>query len=134
MKWLAGVELPVCVQRTFSREPGGSRNKARKIGARVRFIEATMLELGKPDDPASIYFAGNDPASRSPSKPQPCSANQLADPELEEDWSINFLLIFRRPRKVHQIIRRRGHMRKVAGPSRHSMANYHELSSCLHNR
>jgi hypothetical protein len=57
-EWLAGVELPCVFKEHFHREPGGSRNKARKIGGPcVRFIEATMRELGKPYGPASILRA-----------------------------------------------------------------------------
>jgi hypothetical protein len=57
-EWLAGVELPCVFQEHFHREPGGSRNKARKVGGPcVRFIEATMRELGKSYDPASILRA-----------------------------------------------------------------------------
>jgi hypothetical protein len=57
-EWLAGVELPCVFEEHFHREPGGSRNKAGKVGGPcVRFIEATMRELGRPYDPASILRA-----------------------------------------------------------------------------
>jgi hypothetical protein len=34
-EWLAGVELPCVFKEHFHREPGGSRNKARKVGGPV---------------------------------------------------------------------------------------------------
>ena len=57
-EWLAEWNCRLCSKNIFHREPGGSRNKARKVGGPcVRFIEATMRELGKPYDPASILRA-----------------------------------------------------------------------------
>ena len=57
-EWLAGVELPCVFDENFHRKPGGSRSKAGKAGGPcVRFIEATMRELGKPYDPVSILRA-----------------------------------------------------------------------------
>jgi hypothetical protein len=58
-EWLAGAELPCVFEEHFCRKPGASRNKAHKKGDGpcVRFIEATMLELGKPCSTASILRA-----------------------------------------------------------------------------
>jgi hypothetical protein len=57
--WLAGAELPYVFEEHFCRKPGASRNKAHKKGGGpcVRFIEATMLELGRPYSTASILRA-----------------------------------------------------------------------------
>jgi hypothetical protein len=51
--------LPCVFEEHFHRKPGGSRNKTNKKGDGpcVRFIEATMRELGKPYSPASILRA-----------------------------------------------------------------------------
>jgi hypothetical protein len=83
-EWLAGVELPCVFEEHFHRKPGGSRNEARKAGGPcVRFIEATMRELGKPYDPASVLRAMTRlralQASRSLVR-----QTRLADPELEK--------------------------------------------------
>jgi hypothetical protein len=58
-EWLAGAELPCVFEEHFCRKPGASWNKAHKKagGPCVRFIEATMLELGKPYSTASILRA-----------------------------------------------------------------------------
>jgi hypothetical protein len=58
-EWLAGVELPCVFEEHFCRKPGASRNKAHREGDGpcVRFIKATMLELGKLYSPASILRA-----------------------------------------------------------------------------
>jgi hypothetical protein len=58
-EWLAGAELPCVFEEYFCRKPGASRNKAHKKGGGpcVRFIEATMLELGRPYSTASILRA-----------------------------------------------------------------------------
>ena len=55
-EWLAGAELPCVFEEHFRRKPGGSRNKTHKKGGGpcVRFIEATMRELGMRYSPASI--------------------------------------------------------------------------------
>jgi len=55
-EWLAGAELPCVFEEHFRREPGVSRNKTHKKGSGpcVRFIEATMRELGVCYSPASI--------------------------------------------------------------------------------
>ena len=55
-EWLAGAELPCVFEEHFHRKPGGSRNKTYKKGGGpcVRFIEATMHELGVRYSPASI--------------------------------------------------------------------------------
>jgi hypothetical protein len=55
-EWLAGAELPCVFEEHFRRKPGGSRNKTHKKGDGpcVRFIEATMRELGVRYSPASI--------------------------------------------------------------------------------
>jgi hypothetical protein len=57
--WLAGAELPYVFEEHFCRKPGASRSKAHKKGGGpcVRFIEATMLELGRPYSTASILRA-----------------------------------------------------------------------------
>jgi hypothetical protein len=50
---------PCVFEEHFRRKPGGWRNKTHKKGGGpcVRFIEATMRELGKPYSPASILRA-----------------------------------------------------------------------------
>jgi hypothetical protein len=57
--WLAGVELPLVFEEHFGRPPGISRSKTYEKGSGpcVRFIESTMLELGKRYSTASILRA-----------------------------------------------------------------------------
>jgi hypothetical protein len=48
-EWLAGVSLPLVYERHFLRSAGRSRNaKSEPSGPMVRFIEATLRELGLP--------------------------------------------------------------------------------------
>jgi hypothetical protein len=58
-EWLAGAELPCVFAEHFRRPPGGSRNKTYQKGGGpcVRFIEATMRELGRLYSAASIVRA-----------------------------------------------------------------------------
>ena len=73
-EWLAGVELPCVFEEHFHREPGGSRNKARQSWRPLcTFHRSHHARIGQALR-SRFYFAGNDPPSRSPSKPQPCSA------------------------------------------------------------
>jgi hypothetical protein len=57
-EWLAGVSLPLVFEWHFRERAGRSRSKAGKpSGPMVRFIDATMKELGLPYDAESIMRA-----------------------------------------------------------------------------
>jgi hypothetical protein len=57
-EWLAGVALPLVYERHFFSSAGRSRNaKGEAGGPTVRFVEATMSELGIPYSPESIVRA-----------------------------------------------------------------------------
>jgi hypothetical protein len=57
-EWLAGASLPLVYERHFLRRAGRSRNaKAEPDGPMVRFIEATLKELGLPRKRESIVRA-----------------------------------------------------------------------------
>ena len=47
-EWLAGVSLPLVFERHFVRRAGRSRNMGKPSGPCVKFIEATLGELGLP--------------------------------------------------------------------------------------
>jgi hypothetical protein len=48
-EWLAGVSLPLVYERHFGHRPGRSRNaKGEPSGPTVRFVEATLREVGAP--------------------------------------------------------------------------------------
>ena len=46
LEWLAGVSFPLIYERHFLRRAGRSRNRGEPDGPMVRFIEATLKELG----------------------------------------------------------------------------------------
>jgi hypothetical protein len=57
-EWMAGVSLPLVYERHFLRRAGRSRNaKGEPSGPMVRFIEATLKELGLPGKRESIVRA-----------------------------------------------------------------------------
>lgn len=58
LEWLAGVSLPLVYERHFRSRSGRSRSaKGEPGGPTVRFIEATLTELGLPYSPESIVRA-----------------------------------------------------------------------------
>ncbi len=58
LEWLAGVSLPLVYERHFLRRAGRSRSAEGEVsGPAVRFIEATLKELGRPYRPESIARA-----------------------------------------------------------------------------
>ena len=58
LEWLAGVSLPLVYERHFQFRAGRSRNAmGEPSGPTVRFIEATLTELGMPYSPESIVRA-----------------------------------------------------------------------------
>ena len=58
LEWLAGVALPLVYERYFRRRAGRSRNAAGEVGGpAVRFIEATLKELGVEYSPELIARA-----------------------------------------------------------------------------
>ena len=57
-EWLAGVSLPLVYERHFLSPAGRSRNAEGKPGGpTVRFVEATLTELGLPYSSESIVRA-----------------------------------------------------------------------------
>ena len=57
LEWLARVSLPLVYERNFLRRAGRSRTQGEVGGPCIRFIEATLKELGRPYSPESIARA-----------------------------------------------------------------------------
>jgi hypothetical protein len=58
LEWLAGLSLPLVYERHFLRRAGRSRNAQGEVGGPgIRFIEATLKELGLSYSPESIARA-----------------------------------------------------------------------------
>jgi hypothetical protein len=56
-EWLAGVSLPLVFERHFRRRAGRSRQNSKPSSPTVRFVEATLNELGMPYAKESIIRA-----------------------------------------------------------------------------
>ena len=57
LEWLARVSLPLVYERNFLRRAGRSRTQGEVGGPCIRFIEATLKELGRPYSPELIARA-----------------------------------------------------------------------------